>query len=125
VSAPVAAPNTVVTVDTGPGSANAASAGGIAGTGTLGLAEGALARRWPADWFSRYDTPVARILPRSNSATVHRALVAPRSGRAIVAAGTDAEVYPVRWPRLVGRPLPPVTSATSVMGAPASPPSRP
>jgi hypothetical protein len=44
--------------------------------------------------------------------------------RAIVAAGTDAEVYPVRWPLLVGQPLPPIASPTSVMGGSASPPRQ-
>ena len=76
-----------------------------------------LIRRWPADWYSRYDRPVARIL------SVH-------SGRAVVASQTYAtqgyaEAYPVRWPQLVGQPLPPVppvaplARSTAVMGAPA------
>ena len=82
-------------------------------------AQAALARRWPVDWFTRYDRPVARIIPRSNAPT--QWAVTPRPQRAIVAAGTDAEAYPVRWPELVGRPLPPITSSTSVMGASASP----
>lgn len=71
----------------------------------------ALARRWPVDWFTRYDRPVARIIPRAGDAQV---------SRAIVAAGTDAQPYPVRWPLLIGEPLPPIAGPTSVMGAPAA-----
>lgn len=108
----------------GPGSASAASAGGIAGTNTLGLAEGALARRWPADWFSRYDRPVARIL-RQGSAPVQWAAMAPRPERAVVASGSDAQAYPVRWPELIGQPLPPAAAATAVMGAPSARVERP
>ncbi|MDP3759853.1 MAG: hypothetical protein Q8R01_04975 [Ramlibacter sp.] len=107
-----------MTVDVGPGT----NADG-AGTNASAQAE-AQARRWPADWFSRYDRPVAHIIPRSNAAPAPWT-TAPRAERAIVAAGTDAEVYPVRWPQLVGQPLPPITSATSVMGAAGSPPARP
>jgi hypothetical protein len=96
------------------------SAGGIAGTNTLGLAEGALARRWPADWFSRYDRPVARVL-RQGTSPLQRDAAARRPERAIVATGSDAQAFPVRWPDLVGRPLPPVTEPTSAMGGPARP----
>jgi hypothetical protein len=95
-----------------------------AGAGTTATAQAeAMARRWPVDWFTRYDRPVARIIPRSNGAPAQWAIT-PWPERAIVAAGTDAEVYPVRWPQLVGQPLPPITSPTSVMGASASPPRQ-
>jgi len=117
--ASVSPPASVVTVDVGPG-ATAASAG----TNSTGQAEAAQARRWPADWFTRYDRPVGHIIPRPNAAPAQWA-IPRRPERAIVAAGTDAEAYPVRWPQLVGQPLPPITSATSVMGAAASPPARP
>jgi hypothetical protein len=115
-AASVSAPASPTTVDAGLGANASAGANGTA------QAE-ALARRWPIDWFTRYDRPVARVIPRSNGAPAQWAIT-PWPERAIVAAGTEAEVYPVRWPQLVGQPLPPITSPTSVMGASASSPRQ-
>lgn len=84
-----------------------AGVAGVAGVNAAAAAQGMLARRWPEDWYTRYDRPVARILP-------------PRPERAVVATGPYAQAYPVRWPQLVGQPLPPVAGPASVMGASAA-----
>ena len=123
-AASVSSPNGIVTMANGQGSAAAASAGGIAGTNTLGLAEGALARRWPADWFTRYDKPVARIL-RSGTALAQWSAVPAPAERAVVVNESSAQPYPVRWPELIGQPLPPAAASTQVMGAPPARTARP
>lgn len=75
---------------------------------------GMLARRWPADWYSRYERPVARILAQPRVTGV---------ANAPYAAQAYAQPHPVRWPRLVGQALPavppvPLARTTIVMGAP-------